>query len=104
MLQATIDRDGYPTKASLRRIENWPVIPNGYTALLDFIEPIFEERGGLERDGDAVTLITRGWSGCEDAIGALRNNTMFWMMCWQSSERGGRYKFAAPEMARGDGA
>lgn len=94
MTTARIDKDGYPTEASLKEIRGWPYpASGGYSSLFDFIEPIFEEYGKLERDGKIVTLVTGGWSGCEDAIGALQFNISFWSMCWESSHRGGMYKF-----------
>lgn len=39
-----------------------------------------------------LIIITGGWSGNEDIINTL-SETMFWMLHWQKSERGGRYTF-----------
>jgi len=45
-------------------------------------------------DDDHVwTVSSGGWSGCEDVIGALGENTVFWLMCWRSSRRGGHFEF-----------
>ena len=46
-----------------------------------------------------VVFVTGGWSGNEDVIEAMRANHLFWILYWESSNRGGRHAFfaAAPE-------
>jgi len=39
-----------------------------------------------------IELTTGGWSENEKAIDKL-SETMFWMLYWQKSERGGKYTF-----------
>jgi hypothetical protein len=40
-----------------------------------------------------ITISTGGWSQHEAMIDALMENTMFWMLYWYSSTRGGHYVF-----------
>jgi hypothetical protein len=53
---------------------------------------------GVEHDGRKLELHTGGWSGNEEIISVLQNS-MFWVMYWQKSERGGHYYFELPERA-----
>lgn len=52
---------------------------------------------GDAASGD-ITLVTGGWSDNEAVISAMRENTMGWLMTWQSSHRGGKHVFKAPEV------
>lgn len=41
-----------------------------------------------------LTLVTGGWSGCEEMIGALqKNKNHWWMAHWKLSQRGGLFEF-----------
>lgn len=86
--------DGYPTEKTIEIIRNWPHQAD-YKKLMAFVKPIFEHYGRVEyRDIDGVyEVATGGWSGCEDAIAALKANWMFWACCWILSKRGGYYEF-----------
>ena len=52
--------------------------------------------------GDPATLElhTGGWSGNEDIIDKL-SDTLFWMICWESTRRGGHYYFEIPKYLQG---
>lgn len=96
MSQAQLDEDGYPTEDTIYIIEKWKATtdPLSFKLLLEFIEPIFEKYGTINKLENGFTSInTGGWSGCEEAINAMNSNYMFWSFCWQLSKRGGYYEF-----------
>ena len=84
--------DGYPTDEFLQSIVDWPW-QDGFAALLEHalvghIYPYY-----WSREGNTWDISTGGWSGNESIIYALRENHMFWAMCWVQSRRGGHYIF-----------
>jgi hypothetical protein len=92
------DQDGYPSGQTLTVIEDWAY--TDIAGLIQFISPYFKQHGavldGCEPDIDEnlIALSTGGWSGCEDIIGAMKNNQVMWAVHWFSSRRGGHHKFA----------
>ena len=86
--------DGYPTEEVLSRITAWSVKDDVF-ALLKAVAPLFEGYGRCEYNTDKQLweVATGGWSGCEDVVQALQQNTLFWSLCWQLSRRGGYYEF-----------
>lgn len=100
MNEPELDDDGYPTEEMEKAITAWP-----YQRCRELMECIrkawhFGDWGWSESDevvdGETVrryTISTGGWSGNETLIGALQENRMFWMLCWQQSRRGGHYIF-----------
>lgn len=97
-----VDQDGYPTDAALNLIRTFTGTPRELVE--DLLFWIFDAYGGVtvtdatddyDRPVKALRLVTGGWSGCEDATGALRE-TMFWFAWWQTSRRGGAFDFAIP--------
>jgi hypothetical protein len=86
--------DPYPTDDELLKIQNWPA--DDLDGLINYLrnDNIWHPTYGFSNfDGTRWILTTGGWSGNEEIIGAMQNNDMWWMMHWQSSERGGRYIF-----------
>lgn len=88
-----MDIDGYPEKSELRKIAQWGW--NDISVLMDYVEERWKyaDIGYFRKGRKYYYLSTTGWSGNESIIEALRKNTMFWMMYWQSSKRGGHYVF-----------
>ena len=84
------DRDGYPSASTLAQIS---AFKGDYNSLLKQIAPMFDSYGRCERVDNTWELVTGGWSGNESIIQALRDNVLFWALCWQLSKRGGYYEF-----------
>ncbi len=92
-----LDSDGYPTEAFLKLVKEWPH-EAGYKALLEGAQEVWRYPRYFVLIGKTWSISTGGWSGNEDIIGALQGNHMFWMLCWQSSKRGGHYTFTVPNV------
>jgi hypothetical protein len=89
------DREGYPTEATLERIQTWQ---GDYFALAEFVKdawtyPDYVKREEVQdkHDGPCVEyrFATGGWSGNEELLSALRDNFVFHSLYWESSHRGG---------------
>lgn len=53
--------------------------------------------GKVTKMGRRWTFITGGWSGNEDIIRSMQNNQSgLWLICWYSSNRGGKHVFKVP--------
>ncbi|MCP4898858.1 MAG: hypothetical protein GY906_17950 [bacterium] len=87
-----MDSDGYPTEKELQEIRDWPF--EKLPELLPHVKSLWWQADwGWSEVGGTYNISTAGWSGNEDIIGALQDNTMFWMLYWQKSTRGGHYVF-----------
>jgi len=86
----------YPTEADLLAIESWKFNrAKSYRNLAQFVCAIWHWPERARLYGSWLQLHTGGWSGNEEIVSALKT-TMFWMLCWQKSERGGHYYFRLP--------
>lgn len=98
------DADGYPTEATLDVVRNWKASTN--FAVKDFFAFLREAWRYPERwrgttmqnpvDREQVSVIrvsTGGWSGNEDLIDAMQENTVLWTLVWEASFRGGGFVF-----------
>ena len=95
--EPSFDGNGYPTKETLQAIREWQP-PFG--PLMAYVRLAWQyAEWGWSQDGDTYTVSTGGWSGNEDPIGALRENLVFWALCWQEHRRGGHYVFIVKEPA-----
>lgn len=90
----------YPTETNLKELTEYNAYYN-YHGLLDSMQYYFSRHGCFKKKGNSYYLATGGWSGCEDIIGALQKNYIFWGMCWQKSARGGAYWFKVPKIKGG---
>jgi len=100
--------NGYPSEAELTSIREWPIVElRDIGPLLVYCEDRWEyhywkraDRRHRRYRGSSLTrryeISTMGWSGNESIIDALSANEMFWMICWESSARGGHYVFEVP--------
>ena len=89
--------DGYPDDQELKRIQEWPV--EDFRGLMEFVLSLWWHPEYIRQTTPRRFLVsTAGWSGNESIISALQLNTMFWLICWQESRRGGHYKFELPKL------
>ncbi len=89
----------YPREAELSRIKEWDILKKPIKELLEYILPIWKYEDRFVLTGKRVLrlyLSTGGWSGNEDIIAALKQNFLFWSLCWVKSIRGGHYWFRIP--------
>ena len=98
-----MDVYGYPDDEELEKIKTWnPADPMG---LMDYVEERWEygdvggfrswptKYAGTDKPIMVFALHTFGWSGNESLIEAMMENTVFWMMNWFMTRRGGHYWF-----------
>lgn len=95
MTEPTFDANGYPSRRTLLAIEQWP--SDEIDNLFRFLRSAWKWREFCRRYRRYYSFSTGGWSGNEDLIRALQQNTVAWGLCWVSSERGGHYRFELPE-------
>lgn len=88
----------YPTEEDLKFIREFDIIENPIIDLIEYLRAIWwmpdwgfkiSEIAGVK----LLELHTGGWSGNEDIMQALNENTMFWDTCYNSSETGGHFLF-----------
>lgn len=98
-----MDEYGYLTKEELERLKVYcGHLDNEHAKmdidnLLEFLHEIWwQPDWGIRRDGRNLELHTGGWSGNEEIISILANS-LFWIMCWEMTKRGGHYYFELPK-------
>ena len=107
---AHLDADGYPTEKTLERLRTWSA--TDAAGALDFVAESWNSYGDVSHsltgheseaiviDADAIErylrLATGGWSGNENLIEALSENSALWALTWRLSARGGLYIFQYP--------
>ena len=89
--------DIYPRENELLAIKEWNFLKKSIQDFLCEIKRLWHwEDWGYKLSGKRVLrleLHTGGWSGNESIIEALRDNFVFWTVCWIKSQRGGHYWF-----------
>ncbi len=89
----------YPTDTELSQIREWPVSDS--RGWLSFVAETWNtDYGTTEQDGprNVWRFGTGGWSGNEDILGAMADHNL-WLLCWQSSHRGGVHYFEPKEVS-----
>lgn len=99
MTSPEFDKDGYPTESTLDAIRNWPISdPFGLARFVmdawnydnyATLSPVPDDGEYVHPGEMELRLETGGWSGNEDLGSALQENTMFGMLYWYVSKRGG---------------
>ena len=88
------DRDGYPTEDELENIKGYNIINSNLNDFMEYIKSIWQYPEYIRFDSYKWHVSTCGWSGNEDIIRAMKQNTMFWLLYWEQSRRGGHYIFS----------
>lgn len=95
------DTGNYPSEESLEFIKKFDCAKYGCLALAEFIEQVWWAADWGYRiegkDKKKLDLSTGGLSWNEDIILALKENLLFWKLCWVQSRRGGHYTFEIKE-------
>lgn len=102
------DSDGYPTDEELKRIAAWPYTDlRGWFAFIkgagnywpaeSFGWSEFDSVDDFKHATHVYHISTGGWSGNEEIINAMRENTMCWTLTWHEHRRGGHYAFVVTE-------
>lgn len=92
-----LDDDGDPTDEALDHLRTFTGSAGDMVAYVQslmhkgraVVEVFTDDYGRPEK---RLTLITGGWSGCEAVVSAL-HDTMFHIMFWESSFRGGKHTY-----------
>lgn len=88
-------RGRYPTDDELDEIRQWD--HDDLDGLIEFVrDEVWEwpEWGVESTASGRWRLATGGWSGNEEVISAMAENTVWWSLHWRSSRRGGLYIFS----------
>lgn len=100
-----LDEDGYPTETALHRILTFTGTVHELVECVrslwwsDFIT-VDDVQNDYGRPIKKVSFVTGGWSGNETLAGALER-TLFHMVFWESSSRGGLTIYEVPESSWG---
>lgn len=94
----------YPTDEEVEKVRTWAFDSAGsFEAFMAYVKSIGtywpRETFGWTQAGRVFHVSTGGWSGNETILGAMEENWMFWVMCWQEHRRGGHYIFELPDPA-----
>lgn len=107
-MSVNLDGDGYPTEAALVALDQFLGSPEDLAAHVRsmfenygfaLVEDFVDEFGNVPTK--RLTLVTGGWSGCEEVIDRL-SRTLFHFAFWESSWRGGKHTYCVPSRMWGD--
>lgn len=91
--QSLLDKDGYPSMLSLRRIQRFSLVAYPLPAFLALVRANWWMDCGWEHRGKTLWMSTGGWSGNEDVIDAMDRNLLFWPLSFDTHWTGGHFKF-----------
>lgn len=85
----------YPSEEFLAWVRSYDVLKEGPCKLIQAIKDEWQWRDLIRWYPKIRTLkiSTGGWSGHEDIISALQENSLFFAMYWWATLRGGHYTF-----------
>lgn len=89
-----LDENGYPHERCLSAIVEWPIGDD--PGFWDHVADCWNtDYGSIELDAARaeIRFVTGGWSGNEDVIGAIEENSIAYSRYWFRSERGGVHVF-----------
>lgn len=94
----------YPDDDALARIRMWEFTDaQPFESFMAYIKSVGQywpdESFGWREEPLTRTyhVSTGGWSGNESIIQSMRQNAVFWLLCWESSRRGGHFVFTLPD-------
>ena len=94
-MEELLDNEGYPTEYTLEKIKNWEIRgDHDFLEIMEFIKSVWHYPPYVTKEGNVYILVTLGWSGNEDIIGAMEQNLRLHAFYWYSSQRGGKYIYA----------
>lgn len=94
----TFDRNGYPSDETLEAIEKWDF--RDWKGFVRFLAESYSVYGRFELKGTMLEMATGGWSGNEDVMSAFAHNWILHSQMWESSHRGGMYRYDLRGMAK----
>jgi len=90
-------QDGNFHHTQLKKIQQWP--SNDALGLFTYMQSLWRWPTYITIGRKYIHVSTGGWSGHEEAMDAVRKNTMMWLFCWRESRRGGHYKFSYKKLS-----
>jgi hypothetical protein len=89
------DEYGYPTEETLEKIAKLSPLDESIDEIVEYLIRVWhwhEDMIKWDKKHGNLQLHTGGWSGNESVISALEKS-LFWMLYWYKSIRGGHYYF-----------
>ena len=89
-------KDGYPEDHELEALKaQLNAIPCDFKAGAEAVKELIDATGYGDADwsDNKFIVYTRGWSGCEEIIAEI-SKTLWYLMNWESSHRGGKDVFS----------
>lgn len=87
----------YPHESDLEKIKNWQFSDSkSYYDFANFIISLWKYEDFISLKSRSFQLSTGGWSENEEIMTEIES-TIFQMVCWQSSRRGGHYVYELPD-------